>query len=412
MPSRIGAVVSALLNRHARGDILVGMGEAFAVLVVVDGLRADALGSYGNAQAETPFLDRLAAESIVYDFAFCLDPTLEGFYSSALPGVHPAYRYAGFNPPWRQAGVASLAQAGSHFLIADSPQIARIFGEEGIWTDTCTINAARPQSQEHNDYSGFFESAARWLSERFQAASDKPCVGWIHTSLQQLRDAFESRLQYDAVVTHLDDGIRRLFAELSLPDAGRVLFVLTAARGYALGERGRLGTDCPVLHEELVHVPLIVYTQEPGLEPARVAQLISPVDLGIRLASWLEQHAPSGHRGNASAHFHCWPPETPGEVSPDCLFFANSASDRAFRTPGWYLIQTSTSRGESRLRDNGSASQLFLKPDDRWEFNEVSSLRPETVELLASHLDRLTTQSGAGEPLRLPPLPPELLKGA
>ena len=401
-----------MLNRRPSTDILAGMGEAFAVVVVVDGLRADALGSYGNAEAETPFLDRLAAESILFDFAYCLDPTLESFYSSAVLGVHPAYRYSGFSSPWRQAGVASLAEAGSQFLIADNPQIAKIFGEERIWTDTYTIGAAHPQSQERNDYGGFFESAAKWLSERFQGASDKPCVGWIHTSLQQLGDPFESRLQYDAVVTTLDEGVRRLFAELSFPEAGSLVFVVTAARGYALGERGRLGTHCPVLHEELLHIPLIVYTAEPAFAPARVARLTSPVDLGTCLSSWLEEHAQSGHPLNASADYYFWPPESPGEVSPDCLFFANSPGDRGFRTPGWYLIQTSSSTAESRVPDDASASHLFLKPDDRWEFNEVSSLRPEIVELLASHLDRLTRQSGAGEPLSLPPLPPELLKGA
>jgi hypothetical protein len=52
-----------------------------------------------------------------------------------------------------------------------------------------------------------------------------------------------------------------------------------------------------------------------------------------------------------------------------------------------------------------------LKPDDRWEFNEVCDRRPEIAAALTERLDDLLRQAAAGDSLALPPLPADLLKG-
>ena len=43
------------------------------LLITVDTLRADALGSYGNTRAVTPWMDRLAAEGVRFE---TLAPTM------------------------------------------------------------------------------------------------------------------------------------------------------------------------------------------------------------------------------------------------------------------------------------------------------------------------------------------------
>ena len=67
-----------------------------------------------------------------------------------------------------------------------------------------------------------------------------------------------------------------------------------------------------------------------------------------------------------------------------------SRHDRAIRTPGWYL----------RRPDSGPA-ELYAKPSDRWEVNEVAKLLPEVT---AGLQDALTELEQAGE-ATLPPLP-------
>ena len=48
--------------------------------------------------------------------------------------------------------------------------------------------------------------------------------------------------------------------------------------------------------------------------------------------------------------------------------------------------------------------ELFAKPDDRWEANEVASRCGDVVELLAAELDRFASAAGADAPSETPPL--------
>ena len=66
------------------------------VIVVVDTLRHDYLGAYGNDWIRTPNMDRLAAESLVFDFSFAASfPTIP-HRTDVLTG-----RYGGPFRPWR-----------------------------------------------------------------------------------------------------------------------------------------------------------------------------------------------------------------------------------------------------------------------------------------------------------------------
>lgn len=59
------------------------------IIVAVDGLRADALGCYGDEQAGTPAFDELAAESVRFQWAFAQagDPAVS--FAAVLDGMYP-----------------------------------------------------------------------------------------------------------------------------------------------------------------------------------------------------------------------------------------------------------------------------------------------------------------------------------
>jgi hypothetical protein len=86
------------------------------------------------------------------------------------------------------------------------------------------------------------------------------------------------------------------------------------------------------------------------------------------------------------------------------------------RTPAWFLrcgvpglISASTERQCVHERDGATAEcELFVKPDDRWDFNEVSSRCPDIVSEMREELERFATAAQASQLDELPPLP-ELL---
>src|SRR5574341_2693403 len=62
------------------------------ILLTADSLRADHLGAYGYARPTTPHLDRLAAESVRFEYAFApasyTGPSLASLHTGKYPQEH------------------------------------------------------------------------------------------------------------------------------------------------------------------------------------------------------------------------------------------------------------------------------------------------------------------------------------
>jgi arylsulfatase A-like enzyme len=163
------------------------------------------------------------------------------------------------------------------------------------------------------------------------------------------------------------------------PLAGETLLVVTAPRGYPLGEHRRLGPCDQALYGELLHVPLFI--RLPQAEPARLQRIVQPHqlhDLIGQTCGWLSKREPVGP---TSFEFLM-------RGHPDAAYAAHG-DQRAVRTPAWFLREL--------VRESKRTYELFAKPDDRWEANEVSSLCSDVVELLAAELDRFCEASATGQ---------------
>jgi arylsulfatase A-like enzyme len=71
------------------------------VLVTIDTLRADRVGAYGHAAAETPFLDRLARKGVLLGDSVVQVPQTRPSHASILTGLQP-WRHGirdNFSPP-------------------------------------------------------------------------------------------------------------------------------------------------------------------------------------------------------------------------------------------------------------------------------------------------------------------------
>ena len=90
------------------------------VWVVMDTLRADHLGLYGYPRPTSPFMDELAKEAVVFDWAFSTCPYSNPSHASMLTGRYPSNHYQGFSngppqnqpPPGEKMPVEELLFAG------------------------------------------------------------------------------------------------------------------------------------------------------------------------------------------------------------------------------------------------------------------------------------------------------------
>src|SRR5262249_60656190 len=82
------------------------------ILVTIDTLRADRLGSYGSPRGLTPSLDAFAREATRFSAAVSQVPLTLPSHATILTGLHPAHHGVRTNDGFRlPAGVPTLAES-------------------------------------------------------------------------------------------------------------------------------------------------------------------------------------------------------------------------------------------------------------------------------------------------------------
>jgi arylsulfatase A-like enzyme len=205
---------------------------------------------------------------------------------------------------------------------------------------------------------------------------DEPLTPWFDPPpgfLDTADDTDFLRLQssYAAAVTFVDAAVDALLFELAgLGLADDCLIVLTSDHGQALGEHGVIGPHRPWLYEELIHVPLLL--RLPALagtgesKNLRVSALTQPPDLMPTLLAAFGIACPEPTQG------HNLLPLVRAEASKVRDYACSGlrqgeASEWCLRAPGWAFLLP----GASAVGDPPRERQLYVKPDDRWEVNDV-----------------------------------------
>jgi hypothetical protein len=181
-----------------------------------------------------------------------------------------------------------------------------------------------------------------------------PPVGWFD------RDDLASwellHRSFAAAVTSFDADLGRIFDVLTAKGWDQsASWVFTSDFGYPLGHHGLLGPHRPWLYEEFVHVPLVV--RRPGGGPGeRVWAFTQPEDV-----LKLDSRDPTG---SASDALPVGSRLSKKEVISVCEIGGHR--EAALRTDTHaLLLPLATPDDEPR------EPQLYSKPDDRWELNDV-----------------------------------------
>ena len=397
-----------------------------------------ALGPYGNEWIGTPNLDRLAAEGIVFDFhvSDCPDPaaarrawrTARHQYPAPSPptpdllallakagvrtvlvrhGRESRPGYPDFYDGWSERFDARPDPADpspADALLRTLPSVLdRLAGIER-WLLWIEIDRLTPpwfippgvfeayvedllEEESEEEHTGDEDEAAAGDEDGEEDDLDEepgagiepwadPPTGWFDVddsaSWELLHRSFA------AAVTSLDADLGRVFDLLRSRGLDRAAWLLTADRGQPLGEHGLIGPHRPWLHEELVHVPLII--RLPGTEEAgrRVAALTQPADLLPTLAAWFGLDVPGPRDGFDLTPLIRGQADAIREFARTGLAIG-PAVEFAIRTPHWaYLLPV-----HPHPDDGPREPVLFAKPDDRWEVND---LRPRNLET-ADELD-------------------------
>jgi arylsulfatase A-like enzyme len=424
------------------------------LVITARGLQTGAVGAYGNTWLDTPALDRLAAGGVVFDWHFAdradaagarrawrsgrYDLPTPGGATAPTPAEVPdlvrALRARGIHtwlivdasrpsPPEFEAGwdqverVTATAEetALESAVSAAEAALRRLAGRDGwlLWVDLAT--PLPPWDVPEEFQAPYFEEAPpdeAEEGEEDEAAEESgpdeeeeelepilPLPDPAEGPIDPDDDILFERLQssYAGAVSYLDAGVGQLLETLAQTAGADVLVVVSADVGQALGEHGVVGPVRPWPHDEVIHLPLIL--RLPGAAEAgrRVAALTQAADLGPTLADAFGVPLPDAQgksllplaRGQAEQvrDYVCAGREVGGIVEW-CL-----------RTPDWsFLLPAVPDPGGRR------GPQLYVKPDDRWEVNNVLQHHLERAEALEQTLRAFVAAARQPGPLVVPPL--------
>jgi arylsulfatase A-like enzyme len=463
------------------------------IVVVCNSLHLGFLGAYGNSWIETPHLDRLAAEGVVFDQHFPENlttlPTRRSWWTGRYGFADPAQGWGPLRLDelilpdmlWNKgvqtalvSDVPYLREAGAGYgrgfdevhwirgqgydpLVPPGDRRAakvRLQDEPGLrlppaddphhelwknrWEQYLRNRAGlRTEFEQNTGVARTVQAAIDWLARR--GDRHDPFLLWIDLFSphgpwdppQPYRDQYASaepdefeagdegdlvedlegpeidlaevpvlidvppgavgdvideaellrlRRTYAGTVTLVDRWLGVLFD--ALKKMGRMddsLLVFTSDQGEPLGEHGYVRRFRPWLYEELIHTPLIVRMPGASHGGVRHQALVQTVDLLPTVLAALGMPPADAVQG------HDLLPLVRGEQTKvrDYACLGMDVEEFAIRTHLWHLIVP-----VEPDPDLSRSQELYRKPEDRWDQNNVIGQHPEVAEHLELTLRR------------------------
>jgi arylsulfatase A-like enzyme len=420
---RVGLLVSFALLGIACSQAPASVRNV--ILISIDTLRADHLGSHGHDRPTSPNLDAFAADGIVFEAASATSPWTLPSHASLLTGRYlrghgvrtEEHRLADEVPVlaavMSESGFDTAAIVNTLFL---SPRfgIARGFDSfEVIESDQSPQGAAQRITKQAIErlegrrgernflFLHYFDVHSDYLSlpryERLFAPEPGRFTGRTIQLLLAIRgdvpigadDADRLARLYDGGIRQLDDELGRLFEWLREHDwLDDTLVIVTSDHGEEFLEHGGL-LHGSTHYQEMLHIPLIFGGA--GIPAGkRIGTPVSLVDVVPTILSVLEIPSPPGLDGADLRPLWQEAQQAPVER----LIFAEAG-------PG---DLRSVRSGRSKLITQGPAgrAELYDLADDPAETRNLAAERPELVAALEAEIAAFVASA------REPQLAPEL----
>jgi len=296
---------------HSKSEEIPRLRPLNVVVVTVDTLRADHLRCYGYTDIETPALDGIAQQGVLFENAVAQTPLTPPSHASIFTGQNPT--------------VHKVRNTGGFVLQSSAHPLARILQEQG-WDTAAFIGSAvlkklfgfnngfsvyddeMPRPGKRDEFredperkaSVVVDHAIAWLNQR---SSDKPFFLWVHVydphipyqPPAEFARKYRGR-PYDGEIAYTDQQLARLFEAVGKKSpAGKTVISVLADHGESLGEHGER-THGVFLYDSTLRIPFLM--AGPGIPAGvRVKQQARSIDFLPTLLEVMGGRAPSYVQG-------------------------------------------------------------------------------------------------------------------
>jgi arylsulfatase A-like enzyme len=447
MKRRGARLVSALFSLVLPTAACGGGRPPNVVLIVVDSLRADALGPQGSQPSVSPRIDRLASEGLRFERAIAPAswnlPSLSSLVTSAYPWRHGQGAPAGVADLWTVAEAFSKAgyRTGAFSEVA-WPLLKRGFDvfENTAGSDTFgdprgnsaakTLSAAlawvrkddprpffllvhtyevhsyflgKPEHQafarrERPAYKGpFQEWGIRDLAKPAGSQVIDALLGANEDDIAYVRSLYRGAIQgLDSEVGRFQDGLAAAALD------GRTVMVLTSTNGEGFRPDLKRVHHGGRLHDDVLHVPLVL--RWPGhLAPGSSSALVGTLDVAptlLRLAGISEEPRFGGQSlvtADTSFASRLRGPRFLLRTLPSRPVVAQEATFRILpsgrREPATAPQLALYSEWASLIADGDTVQLYDLKADPQQE-QDLAAAHPKVAASLREQLRRLAEDAG------------------
>ena len=345
------------------------------ILITIDTVRADHLGCYGAKNIQTPTLDGLGRDGVVFERAVSQVPLTWPSHAVILTGLYPFQngvqdftgqpldaRFRSVAQAFKQHGYATGAVV-SAFVLDRSWGLARGFD---FYDD-----AFAPEAFANRDI-GLVDRRAGESVDRALAWLKKnprrPFFFWLHLydphSPYDPPEPFRSQYQghlYDGEIAYADHELGRLIAWLKLNklyDSSMILFA--SDHGESLGEHGEHEHGFFV-YNATVHVPLIVKpVAGSGIRPGRVSRPVETAAVAATLLAGAGIHDTLGGQVQSRGLLNAGAPSDDAAYSETFYPFSSFGWSplHALETSRYHYIEAPQPELYDLVADPGETSNL------------------------------------------------------
>ena len=329
--------------------------------ISVDGLQSGMIGAYGNTWIQTPTLDAFACRSVLFD----------RFYTSSMDLPVAVGELWQFPPEYHKV------------LLTDDTDVF-LHEKAGLFDEKHRLEAKRRNRPAGRiEETQFFRNMAA-VADLLQNRSDQQFFFWAHfAGFRGVWDfplSYRERYKIDedpdpypgvvppeiagriikpderhsimeaysggvSVLNETMAGLLAFLEESGLSQNTVLLF--TSIRGFSLGEHNYIGGNGE-LYSENIHLPLFIRFPDGSFAGFRSQTLLQGTDVFGLLRF---------------TRFSGALPEEPDEVHQSLCI-----GGKVIITPNWFVYK------------KPSSTELYAKPDDHWEINDVADRCSHVLE--------------------------------
>ncbi len=379
------------------------------LLITLDTTRADRLGCYGYANAQTPALDAIAARGILFEDAVAQVPLTLPSHGAIMTGRFP-----------KEFGVRINNQGA---IGSTHPTLASVFKQHGYRTAafvaTFVLDARFGLNRGFDLYDDDminvsmqtqpleWEQPANIIADRalawLDADKSKPFFAWLH--FYDPHDPYTPPppypKTYEGEMAFMDTQIKRVTDWLDKSgQRDRTLVIVVGDHGESFGEHGENGHGMFLYHTSM-HVPLLVAHPMLTAKSSRVANTVGAIDVFPTLLDLFGWPKPEGLLSVSLAEAIRTGQSPPRDVYSESDYVWHSygwAQQRSFTNPDRKFI--SSTRCEFFDRKSDPAEKINLCEVQKSEAAEMSNKLAELYsDMIPTEAEKLPPSAAATKAL-------------